>query len=243
MSKNSLHSEIKKEFQLERLILFSDAVFAIAITLLIIEIKIPEIHENVTDQVLLKALVHLWPKFFGFIISFLMIAMYWTVHHRMFGLVVNYTPRLIWLNMFFLFFIILMPFSMGFYTEYTGGELITKQLKLPMTFYALNLVAVGVANYFLWAYISKPKHKLLDESVNYLSIRLAKARSITVPAIFFLMLPVAYLTNVFFAVFIPILIPVALRITKRIATKQHKIKPVVINTPVEHEKVNKPPLP
>jgi len=240
---SNLHSEVKKEFQLERLILFSDAVFAIAITLLIIEIKIPEIHENVTDRVLLNALAHLLPKFFGFIISFLMIAMYWTVHHRMFGFVINYTPRLLWLNLFFLFFIVLMPFSMGFYSEYTGGELITRQLKIPLTFYAMNLVAVGVTNYFLWSYISNPKLKLLDESVDQMAIRMAKVRSITVPAIFFLMLPVAYLTDVFFAVFIPILIPVALRITKRFATKQNKIKPVVIKTPVEHEKDNKPSLP
>ena len=110
---SDLHSEIKKEFQLERLILFSDAVFAIAITLLVIEIKIPEIHENVSDQALLNSLGHLIPKFIGFIISFLLIGLYWTVHHRMFGFVVNYTPRLLWLNLFFLFFstrAIVLPF-------------------------------------------------------------------------------------------------------------------------------------
>lgn len=72
---NNLHNELRKEFQLERLILFSDAVFAIAITLLVIEIKIPEVHEGaITDNVLLHKLALLIPKFIGFIISFLLIA-------------------------------------------------------------------------------------------------------------------------------------------------------------------------
>ena len=47
-------NELKKEFQLERMILFSDAVFAIAITLLVIEIKVPELHEEVTEKAMLK---------------------------------------------------------------------------------------------------------------------------------------------------------------------------------------------
>jgi TMEM175 potassium channel family protein len=240
---NNLHNEVKKEFQLERLILFSDAVFAIAITLLIIEIKIPEIHENVTDQALLKSLVQLAPKFSGFIISFLMIGLYWTVHHRMFGFVINYSPRLLWLNLFFLFFIVLMPFSTAFYGEYWGEDLIRNQLKVPMTFYVMNLVFVGLTNYFLWSYIAKPKHKLIDNSVDSKVIRAGKLRAIVVPACFFLMLPVAYLTDVFFAVFIPILIPIFLWIVRRNIAKENKTKSIVIKTPVEHEKDNKPSLP
>src|SRR4030095_2202531 len=238
----NLHSEIKKEFQLERLILFSDAVFAIAITLLVIEIKIPEIHENVSDQALLSALGHLIPKFVGFIISFLLIGLYWTVHHRMFGIVVNYTQKLMWLNLFFLFFIVLMPFSTGFYGEYTGPDLIRKQLKIPMTFYVLNLVAVGLTNYFLWSYIANPKNKVLDESVDRSGIRMGKMRAIIVPLCFFLMLPVAYFTNVLFAVYIPLLIPILMRFARKKAEKQNKIKSVVINTPVEHEKDNQSSL-
>src|SRR5215510_8639674 len=103
-----LHNELKKEFQLERLILFSDAVFAIAITLLVIEIKVPEIHEkHVEEVVLLSRLAELIPKFIGFIISFLLIGQYWIVHHRMFSFVINYTDRLILMNILFLFAIAL----------------------------------------------------------------------------------------------------------------------------------------
>src|SRR4030095_10043169 len=97
-----LHNELKKEFQLERLILFSDAVFAIAITLLVIEIKIPDIHEDVSDKKLLQSLWDLIPKFFGFIISFMLIGLYWTIHHRMFGFVTSFDGKLLWMNLFFL---------------------------------------------------------------------------------------------------------------------------------------------
>ena len=93
---NNLHNELRKEFQLERLILFSDAVFAIAITLLVIEIKIPEIpHGEVTDNALLHKLAELIPKFIGFLVSFLLIGQYWIVHHRMFGYVINFSPKLL----------------------------------------------------------------------------------------------------------------------------------------------------
>src|SRR5689334_15215764 len=111
-----LHNELRKEFQLERLILFSDAVFAIAITLLVIEIKIPEMPREVaTEQKILAGLGHLIPKFIGFLISFLIIGQYWTVHHRLFGYVINFNNRLLWLNLLFLLAIALMPFSTGFY--------------------------------------------------------------------------------------------------------------------------------
>ncbi len=181
-----LHNELKKEFQLERMILFSDAVFAIAITLLIIEIKIPDIpHDEVSDQALLNGLVHLIPKFAGFIISFMLIAMYWTVHHRMFGYVIDYTPRLLWLNLFFLFFIVLMPFATGFYGEY-AGQLFTKQLKVPMTFYVLNLVAVGIFNFILWLHIANPKNNLLAPNTDPLTIKMAKTRFNCCSSCFFL---------------------------------------------------------
>ena len=92
---NNLHNELRKEFQLDRLILFSDAVFAIAITLLVIEIKIPEIDNDVSDKALLHELVHLIPKFVGFIVSFMLIGLYWSVHHRMFGFVTNFNRKLL----------------------------------------------------------------------------------------------------------------------------------------------------
>jgi uncharacterized membrane protein len=106
---NQLHNELRREFQLERLILFSDAVFAIAITLLVIEIKIPDKeylkeHGGLSDKTLLHALDELVPKFIGYLISFCLIGLYWSIHHRMFGFVTNYDRKLLFLT-FFSFFL------------------------------------------------------------------------------------------------------------------------------------------
>ena len=216
-----LHNELRKEFQLERMILFSDAVFAIAITLLVIEIKIPEIHENVSDKLLLHSLKHLIPKFAGFLITFMLIGVYWTIHHRMFGFVTNYTKKLLLLNLVFLFFVALMPFSTGFYSEYAGPELMREQLKVPMTFYVLNFCCVGFINHFMWRYVTNPKNKVAEPAIDIVTAKLAKLRSFLVPFIFLLMLPVAYLTHVAFAVWVPMLIPITLRILQRRIKKKY----------------------
>jgi len=223
---DQLHNELKKEFQLERLILFSDAVFAIAITLLVIEIKIPDKeflreHGGISDSTILNSLSHLTPKFIGFLISFMLIGLYWTIHHRMFGFVTSYDRKLLFLNLLFLFFVVLMPFSTGFYSEYLGGELSEKQLKVPMTFYVLNFCFMGFANYFMWKRIGKVKNKLSDPPIDPLVLKLAYVRSLLVPFIFLLMLPIAYFTNVLFALWLPMVIPLFIRIIKKRITKKH----------------------
>ena len=213
---NQMHNELRKEFQVERLILFSDAVFAIAITLLVLEIKIPEIHNPVSDKILLKELGHLVPKFIGYIISFTLIGVYWMVHHRIFGYVINFDTKLLRLNLFFLFFIALMPFSTGFYSEYAGPELIRDQLKVPMTFYVLNYCFAGLINYLLWSYISNPANKIIDRPIEPYIVFMTKLRSATVPLAFLLMLIVAYTVNVDVAVYTPLLIPITMKILRKL---------------------------
>jgi uncharacterized membrane protein len=203
---NNLHNEIRKEFQLERLILFSDAVFAIAITLLVIEIKIPEIHEGpVSDTVLLQKLVGLIPKFIGFLVSFLLIGQYWIVHHRMFGYVINFTGKLIWLNIFFLFAVALMPFSTGFYSEYVMSNTMT-----PVIFYTGNIALIGIINFSMWRYISNPKRNI-SENLSQPLAKFFSTRALAVPIIF-IVFSFVYLFNPKIAFWIPPLIPLILRL-------------------------------
>lgn len=205
-----LHNELKKEFQLERLILFSDAVFAIAITLLVIEIKVPELHEEFTDAALGQELLHLIPKFVGFLISFLIIGMYWTIHHRIFSFLVNYDRKLLWLNLFFLMSIVLMPFSSGLYGEYAAPRSV--HLVLPYGIYTANICLTGILTLRLWQRISNPKFNLSENLPGPKQIFLTKARSMVVAFIFLLSFLAVWLWHPIFGRYIPFLIPVCLRL-------------------------------
>jgi uncharacterized membrane protein len=221
--------ELKKEFQLERMILFSDAVFAIAITLLAIEIKLPaEIRidkvvvsldrHSVTDNFLLYALAEMIGKFIGFFISFFIIGLYWTIHHRMFGYVVNYDRKLLWLNLVFLMAIVLMPFSTGFYSEYA-----VHFLKVPVIVYTVNIIFLGIMNYILWNYVANPKHQLAV-GINPTEKKYFAARAIIVPCVFFIVAVVYILVRKEYAIYIPLLIPLLMRLFKKFYFKKHKIK-------------------
>lgn len=134
-------------FQVERLILFSDAVFAIAITLLIIEIKVPHFSAPVSDAELAHEVVHQLPEWLGFLVSFTLVGVFWTLHHRVFQYVANYDGRLIALNLLFLMTIVVMPYSSAFFSAYPSRG-------LPFRFYCFNVAASGATMWLLWYHIT-----------------------------------------------------------------------------------------
>jgi hypothetical protein len=111
------------------------------------------------------------------------------------------------------------------YNEYAGPELFPEQLKVPLTFYALNLVFLGLANFFLWIYITNPRHQLTHHPIDGQTIRLGKIRSLVVPFVFLLMLLVAYLVNVELAVFVPMIIPFVIWLIQKRFNKLAKKTP------------------
>jgi uncharacterized membrane protein len=115
--------EIKTEFQLERMILFSDAVFAIVITLMAIEIKIPESNEKLNQVTLLKSIQHLLPTIISYIVSFFFIGTIWYQHLKIFSLVKSYDKGLVIRNLVLLFFIGLFPFSASIITRSHGTSM------------------------------------------------------------------------------------------------------------------------
>jgi len=168
--------ESRKQFQLERLILFSDAVFAIAITLLIIEIKIPHFEGHATQQQLGHALLEKLPEFIGFVISFVVIGQFWTNHHKLFGYITDYTPGLLWLNLFVLLWVVLMPFSTYLNMEYG-------YLDVVWVWYCINLSLISLSLYFIWRYIGKRKH-LCTVADDKVFMQKAYKRSVIITLIF-----------------------------------------------------------
>lgn len=168
--------ENRKQFQLERMILFSDAVFAIAITLLVIEIKVPVLpHGDV--HAFREAMVEKIPEFFGFFLSFCVIGQFWVSHHRLFGYITAYDNGLLWLNLHMLFWIALVPFSSGLNSHFGG-------MNAVWMWYSFNMFMIAMSLYFIWRYISNSRRNLSWIASDPRIKKMASVRSLTIALIF-----------------------------------------------------------
>lgn len=148
-------NNIHREFELERMILFSDAVFAIAITLLVIEIKFPDLTESTTATTsLLKLFKPTIKEFFAFLLSFFFIGVSWSRHLKMFRYLKAYDQGVIFLNLLSLLFIVLFPFTASGITHFQN------RTALPTLIYIANLMLLFLSNFFLSHYIFKHKSQL-----------------------------------------------------------------------------------
>ncbi len=121
----------QSELEFTRIVAFSDGVFAIAITLLVLSLQIPQ---GLSDFP--KALRDQLPNFFAFALSFAVLARVWLFHHRFFAALGRFDSRLIVLNFLYLAFVTLVPFSAGVIGDY-GKE------SAAAIVYAVNMAALG----------------------------------------------------------------------------------------------------
>jgi uncharacterized membrane protein len=126
---------------LGRILAFSDGVFAFAITLLILDVRLPE---DISKTDLGPALMALWPNYLAFLLSFVVIGLYWSAHIRLFREIIRYDLNLIWLNLLFLLFIVVIPFS----TSILSLHLI----QLSMLVYAALMACAGYMHTILRIY-------------------------------------------------------------------------------------------
>ena len=126
----------------------SDGVFAIAFTLLILEIKVPSIEGVTTETGLLVSLKPLLPKFLIYFLSFMTMGIFWTGQGVQFNYIERYDRNLNWTTLFFLLVISLFPFSTAFLGEYIS-------FKLAIGIYWLNILLAGLFIYYHWHYACK----------------------------------------------------------------------------------------
>ena len=138
----------KTDHPLERLVFFSDAVFAIAITLLVIEIEVPSVAGMERAQAW-ATFAHLWPSLFGFVLSFLVIGRFWIGHHNAFTQIDHYDGRLAWPNLFLLLMIAFMPFATAFMAKNLGWL-------VPTLIYNLTLLLTALASRYVIGIATAP---------------------------------------------------------------------------------------
>jgi len=142
---------------LERLIFFSDAVFAIAITLLALDIRLPAGGEMANNDQLFRMLTGLWPKYFAYLLSFWVIGLYWISHHRKFLFIKRFDNRLLRLNLALMMVIAFIPFPTAVISA-NGNRTAT-------IFYALVMILGGLLISALWWYAVR-NHYLAAPELN-----------------------------------------------------------------------------
>jgi TMEM175 potassium channel family protein len=175
---------------LDRIIFFSDAVMAIAITLLVFDLNVPVI---------------VLPRIISLILSFAVIGIYWESHHRIFRNIRRYDRGLIWLNLMYLFFVVLLPFT----TRLIGADPLTR---FVVILYAFNVVFLGAASLLILrhAYLG---NRLIDAEIIPAEIRQRIRFATITPIIFLLSIAVSFICPIaaygfwFLAFLVPIFLP------------------------------------
>jgi uncharacterized membrane protein len=171
----------------QRLEAFSDGVLAIAITLLVIEIDVPESEPG--D--LLDELLRQWPSYAAFFISFVVIGIMWVSHHSMFERIATVDRRLLFLNLMLLLGIAFLPFPTALLATYVqdGG----RNASISAAIYSGTMCVIGVFFYFMWVHLERRPH-LLVEGITVEQIRRAEQKSLVSPIVYGLSIGVAFIS-------------------------------------------------
>src|SRR5918995_7013549 len=123
----------------------SDGIFAIVMTLLILEIHAPNLPSNASNVEVVPALVALWPKFVSYIVTFVSLGFFWVGHHIMYHAIRRADRMLLWLNIFFFMFVSLLPFSTSLLNAFPEAF-------IAPFFFGANLAVIGWILFLQWQY-------------------------------------------------------------------------------------------
>ncbi|MFB9841656.1 TMEM175 family protein [Mucilaginibacter ginsenosidivorans] len=160
MSSELSHNSATNDRATARLEAFSDGIFAVAITLLALDISYP-FNEHETNASLAKGLLLLWPKYFAYTNSFVTILLMWIAHHGIFKLIRHVNVQLIIANGFLMLLAVLTPFP----TRVLGDYIASGAFKTAAVLYTGFFVLVSVAFITLW-FVVKHERKMLHDHVS-----------------------------------------------------------------------------
>ena len=124
----------------------SDGIFAIVMTLLILELHVPKLPPTAANVEVTAALFDLWPKFVSYLVAFISLGVFWVAHHIMYHAIRRADRTLLWLNIVFFMFVSLLPFSTSVLNAFP------RALIAPFLF-GVNLALVGWLLFFQWIYV------------------------------------------------------------------------------------------
>ncbi|MGH9050907.1 MAG: TMEM175 family protein [Acidimicrobiia bacterium] len=172
----------KRWLDVSRIVFFNDAVFAIAMTVLVLNFRVPEGLSGDAEPKLARLLGDHWDDFLAYFVSFAVLSFYWVAHHRLFGRVQRADHRLLYLNLVFLAFIVLLPFPSELLQHYGDTE-------AAVTLWAAVIAVAGAAFTALAVHIGRAG--LYEPAPPETHHRHTILRHATVPVVFAASIPVA----------------------------------------------------
>lgn len=177
----------RPDYDLDRLRGFSDGVFAVAITLVVSTFKEPVVGTNNDNTALVDFLASQGFRYANYLAGFVLVGYYWLNHHRTFELVERANARLLTLNFFLLFFVVLSPFS----TELLGAY---HEFQTAFVVFNLNALLLGLSNSAIWAYATIG-HRLVAPDLNRRALAIYRLRSLLSTVVFALALGAAFIST------------------------------------------------
>ncbi len=174
-----------------RILSLTDGVFAFSLTLLVLSLVVPVFPvsgksvEEISGRLGFLLSQHLG-AFLGYVFVFVMIAIWWTAHHRVFRWIVRYDDILVWLNLAVLLEIAVMPFVLNVYINYSDT-------RVAVILFALIECATGLTLALLWFYASW-HHRLIRRSVPVSEVRWMQGRLFLTPLVFAISIGVAFVS-------------------------------------------------
>lgn len=184
-----IHQGVEGLIDENRIINFSDAVFAFAATLLVLKLDLPDISITALTTQFSSTLQHLVPQYFANIVSFFVIGYYWLNHHAIFALVKRFNMTIVWLNIFFLASISFLPFPVDLYGDYMAVPGV-------VLFYSASLAIAGFMLSLMWWYAAS-KHRLVSKELGKREIRYYLARTLLAPVVFTVSVPFVFIHPLF----------------------------------------------
>jgi TMEM175 potassium channel family protein len=173
---DSREKKLERGLTTNRIESLSDGVFAIVLTLMVFQIRVPDVDpEKLWPRLLVQA-----PEFYTYAISFVLVGIYWVAHHNMYHLVKRSTRLLLWMNLLFLMFVGFVPYSVALVGRYADVQRV-------MIIYGVHLMIISGLLFLQWWYVTRQKNLLVTplnkEFVRSVDIKILQAPAVCVLAI------------------------------------------------------------
>ena len=183
-------SEVPGE-DLSRILSLTDGVFAFALTLLVLGLTVPVITTTGLSSSQLSGelgarLNQDWQTFFGYAFAFVMIAVWWTYHHRTFRYIERYDSVLMWSNMALLMEIAVMPFVLQLYATYSSAQ-------VAVVLFSVMQIAAALTLNFIWRYAAVG-HRLVNPSLDPREIAFFANAGLITPAVFAVSIGISFVS-------------------------------------------------